>query len=165
MALIPGVGQAVNINSINNGPSNNGDPHYIQYDGFTTALTAISLVQPGETYHLTIAIAYGGDGIYDSGIFLKTNNLQSNLSKYDKSHGIKVYPNPNKGRFVLENRAQEDIRAIEVIGSDGRTLDFNLEQLNDEELKMNIEDASPGVYWIKLITEEGAFYSTKFVID
>lgn len=84
-------GQAVAINNVNagNNPSffvNNGDgssapqigsPFYIQYDGFTTVLTAESKVECGETYHLIIAIADVGDGIYDSGIFLEANSLSS----------------------------------------------------------------------------------------
>ncbi|PHR49100.1 MAG: hypothetical protein COA32_03370 [Fluviicola sp.] len=98
MALIPGTTQAVAINNVNNGPSNsgpcancpyynnngngsnapyNGSSQYIQYDGFTTPLTAVSKVECGETYHLIIAVADVGDGIYDSGIFLAANSLTS----------------------------------------------------------------------------------------
>jgi hypothetical protein len=186
IALVPGTSQAIDINSINNGQSNNGpctfcvyynfngngdtqphnnDSQYIQYDGFTTPLTAFSEVEPGETYHLTIAIADGGDGIYDSGLFLKTNNLESSLSNYEKSNQIKVYPNPNQGSFILEDLSAEEIKYIEVFGSDGKRILFDLEQLNDSELRINIKQTVPGVYWVKIITEEGNFYSTKFVID
>jgi len=98
MAIIPGTTQAVAINNVNNGPANAGpctncafynnngngnnapfdvDPQYIQYDGFTTPLRATSKVECGETYHLIIAIADVGDGIYDSGIFLAANSLTS----------------------------------------------------------------------------------------
>ncbi len=90
MALLPG-GQPVAINNVNSGSNpayyvSNGDgsqapynssPTYIQYDGFTTVLTAESDVQCGQTYHLVIAIADTGDGIYDSGIFLEANSLSS----------------------------------------------------------------------------------------
>jgi gliding motility-associated-like protein len=98
MALIPGTNQAVAINNVNNGTSNfgpcnncnfyvnngtgnmapfNQDPFYIQYDGLTKPLEAVSPVQCGETYKLVIAIADVGDGIYDSGIFLEANSLNS----------------------------------------------------------------------------------------
>jgi len=66
---------------VNNGTGSsspqNGSPFYIQYDGFTKVLTAESKVQCGETYHLIIAIADVGDGIFDSGIFLEANSLSS----------------------------------------------------------------------------------------
>lgn len=98
MALIPGTTQPVAINNVNNGTANNGpcqncqyyvnngtggnapynqDPFYIQYDGLTTPLEAVSEVQCGETYQLVIAISDVGDAIYDSGIFLEASSLSS----------------------------------------------------------------------------------------
>lgn len=93
-------GSPVAINNVNNGSSNsgpctncsnyvyNGDGNtgpydansfYIQYDGFTKVLEAVSKVQCGQTYHLIIAIADAVDGIYDSGIFLEANSLTSKV--------------------------------------------------------------------------------------
>lgn len=98
MAIIPGTTQPVTINDVNNGNANNGpcsncqfynnngtgnnapfnnDPFYIQYDGFTTPLEAVSPVECGETYHLIIAVADVADAIYDSGIFLAAQSLSS----------------------------------------------------------------------------------------
>lgn len=91
MAIIPGTNQPVTINNVNAGTNpqwfvNNGDgntapfnasPTFIQYDGFTKPLEAVSRVQCGQTYHLIIAIADVGDPIYDSGIFLAANSLSS----------------------------------------------------------------------------------------
>lgn len=93
-------GAAVAINNVNNGSGNtgpctncayyvyngdgnnspyNGSNTYIQYDGFTKVLEAVSKVQCGQTYHLVIAIADAGDGILDSGIFLEANSLTSKV--------------------------------------------------------------------------------------
>lgn len=98
MAIIPGTTLPVAINNVNNGLNNNGNcmncayyvnngngstfpqnssNQFVQYDGFTTPLQAISEVQCGETYHLIIALADVGDGLYDSGIFLEANSLSS----------------------------------------------------------------------------------------
>ena len=77
-----------NINAVTNSSyyNNNGDGNtapqntssfYIQYDGFTDVLEAVAKVQCGKTYHLTLAIADVGDGIWDSGIFLEANSLSS----------------------------------------------------------------------------------------
>lgn len=91
MAIIPGTNQPVAINNVNhlsntmyyqdNGDGSqspyNTDPYYVQYDGFTVPLEAVSKVECGETYHLIIAVADVGDAIYDSGIFLEKNSLNS----------------------------------------------------------------------------------------
>lgn len=91
IAQLPNNGGVVSINNVNaitnafyfnaNGDGNqapyNGSPNYIQYDGFTDVLEAVSAVQCGETYHLIIAIADVGDGAWDSGIFLEANSLST----------------------------------------------------------------------------------------
>ena len=69
---------------------------YIQYDGFTDVLEAVSQVECGQTYHLVIAIADVGDGQWDSGIFLEANSLSS-LTPVDISYELsnQVYSEPN----------------------------------------------------------------------
>ena len=91
IAQLPNGNGVVSINNVNaitnmqyyisngngtNAPFNNSD-QYIQYDGFTKVLKAVSEVQCGETYHLVLAIADVGDGSWDSGIFLEANSLSS----------------------------------------------------------------------------------------
>jgi gliding motility-associated-like protein len=48
-----------------------------QFDGQTTVLTAMSPVQCGQTYHIKIAIADGGDHILDSVVFLEAGSFSS----------------------------------------------------------------------------------------
>jgi hypothetical protein len=99
MALLPGSQVQISIDTVNNGQSNAGpcencsfyvnngtgesapqdtDPYYIQYDGFTIPIEISSAVQCGETYHMILAIADGGDGAYDSGIFIESGSFRSN---------------------------------------------------------------------------------------
>jgi len=100
IALIPGTNIPVSINTLNNGSIGSSvgspDPNCIlsysgyfvdndnppgttvQYDGFTTVLTAMAVVSPCQTYHLKFAIADGGDDVYDSGVFLETESFTSN---------------------------------------------------------------------------------------
>jgi gliding motility-associated-like protein len=103
-------GSVVSINNVNGITNpfyyvNNGDgatapynssPQYIQYDGFTKVLEAVSKVQCGQTYHLIIAVADVGDGQWDSGIFLEANSL-STLTPVDINYTLsqQVFPNPD----------------------------------------------------------------------
>lgn len=77
----------VAINNINNGSANAGpcsncgfyvnntNGATVQYDGFTTPLTASVDVTPCNTYHLKLAIADAGDCDYDSGVFLEYKGI------------------------------------------------------------------------------------------
>ncbi|HKR07128.1 MAG TPA: choice-of-anchor L domain-containing protein [Bacteroidia bacterium] len=97
IALIPGTGIPITINNVNNGgPVPHGTPptgpcmncayfvdnsapviYTIAYDGMTTILTAkATSIQPGQTYHLKIAIGDVCDGIFDSGVFLEAGTFR-----------------------------------------------------------------------------------------
>ncbi|MCB9187192.1 MAG: choice-of-anchor L domain-containing protein [Flavobacteriales bacterium] len=93
IALIPGTTTPVAINNVNNGysqnePANgpctncayyvdNSSGPDVQYDGYTTVLTAQAIVTPCQTYHIRLAIADAGDRKYDSGVFLEAGSFTS----------------------------------------------------------------------------------------
>jgi gliding motility-associated-like protein len=93
IALIPGTNLPVAINNLH--PENIfagvpcpalNEQYYIDrlvsfpfpqpvYDGMTTVLTAIAVVQPCEEYHIKLAIADVLDQSYDSGVFLAAKSF------------------------------------------------------------------------------------------
>jgi len=93
IALIPGTNLPVAINNLH--PENIfagvpcpalNDQYYIDrlasfpfpqpvYDGMTTVLTAIAVVQPCAEYHIKLAIADVLDQAYDSGVFLAAKSF------------------------------------------------------------------------------------------
>lgn len=91
IAIVPGTSLPVtidNVNDVNNStyyvdngdgftPPYSTDPTYIQFDGFTTVLTANALVQCGQTYHIKIAVADAGDWALESGVFLEAGSFSS----------------------------------------------------------------------------------------
>ncbi|MES2591277.1 MAG: choice-of-anchor L domain-containing protein [Bacteroidota bacterium] len=110
IALIPGTTLPVtmfNLNLNNNGTYyfDNGDGfgggtapdgQSVQYDGFTVPLTAIAGVQCGQTYHIKLAIADGGDDILDSGVFLEAGSFAS-------SGGTTISTGTNFGGAIVGN--------------------------------------------------------------
>jgi gliding motility-associated-like protein len=83
VALLPGTTTAVSIDNVNAGSnaayyrSNTGNPINCEFDGFTTVLYALEKIVCGQTYHIKIAIADGGDGVWDSGVFLEGGSFSS----------------------------------------------------------------------------------------
>ena len=60
----------------------------VNYQGFTTVLTATSPVVPCSTYHIKLAIADKGDQVLDSGVFLKAGSFSSNIIDVKLNTGL-----------------------------------------------------------------------------
>ena len=88
VALIPGTTDPVTIDNIY--PTtyyiDNTNGQTIEYDGFTTVLTASFDVTPCVVYHIKIALGDAGDSAYDSAIFLKASSFSSNGVSFDLSY-------------------------------------------------------------------------------
>ena len=66
---------------VNNCSDSTGTPSGadgIQYDGYTSKLTATAGVVPCAVYHMHISVCNVGDNSYDSGVFLEGNSFTAN---------------------------------------------------------------------------------------
>jgi len=93
--------------------------YFTQFDGFTTVLKATAIVEPNEVYHIKIAIADVGDGILDSGVFLKAGTFSSFGNKQVKldDHFGKKEPDPikvEKLTTVMETRSNNVKREFPI---------------------------------------------------
>jgi gliding motility-associated-like protein len=89
IALVPNTTLPVSIFNVNDVPfgscpnntafyTDNRFNKLFTHDGHTTVFTAISQVQPCQTYHLKLVIADVIDDDYDSGVFIEAKSLSSN---------------------------------------------------------------------------------------
>ncbi|MEO6490285.1 MAG: choice-of-anchor L domain-containing protein [Ferruginibacter sp.] len=96
IALVPGTNIPVSIYNVNEVylglcPNNttyfidNVFNKYFTHDGQTVVLSALSPVQPCNTYHMKLVIADYGDGLLDSGVFLDGKSLTSTDTPYIKT--------------------------------------------------------------------------------
>lgn len=68
------------IHYIDNEPTTSPAYQKLQYDGYTQLqLAEYYPLVPGETYHLKIVIADVSDGIFDSGVFLRSGSFGNNV--------------------------------------------------------------------------------------
>lgn len=106
IALLP-TNEAVTIKNVNNTKNtkyyiNNDNGLSVEYDGFTTVLTAVAIVQCGKKYHLTLAIADVNDRLYDSAVFLRAKSL-SVRNLYDIGMTFSNYYDVEDSTLMLEN--------------------------------------------------------------
>jgi len=99
IALVPGTTQGIsvlNINDVTNtayfidngdgeSPPQNNDDTVVQYDGFTTELTATQALQNNQTYQIKLVIADDVDGGLDSGVFIENGGVVD-LVSFDKDN-------------------------------------------------------------------------------
>lgn len=83
LALVPNTTDPISINSVNQNLNSsyyvdNATGTTLQYDGRTAIIELRQAVIPGQSYHFKIAIADAGDGIFDSGVFIKAGSFNGN---------------------------------------------------------------------------------------
>lgn len=145
IATIPGTNTFVEINSINNQLNweyyrNNQDGLSVQYDGLTSdflgskkSLTARATVEPCNTYHLKLAIADRGDGVYDSGVFISELSGGSPAIIAQFNNGIEYLVEdcsnePDQVIFTFDNPLDNSFTYNVVIGGSATPgLDYQLD--------------------------------------
>lgn len=140
IALIPSTTTPVtalnvnaNINSQYYVDNENPPGTCIQYDGFTTVLTALYPVQCGETYHIRLAIADALDGIVDAGVFLEAGSFttgQVSLAteiSYGSNNDSTLYEGCGQACIILARTggtSQTDTISLVVSGTATNGVDY-----------------------------------------
>ncbi len=140
IALIPGTSSPVSIDNVNNIQNsqyyyNNEIPpgQTVQYDGFTTVLTAKVAVIPCDTYHLKLAVADAGDDILDSGVFIEKGSLSSRditlSTRTNSSFFSSIVESCLDGSFEFVRRGDISDSLIihfDIAGSATNGIDYNM---------------------------------------
>lgn len=140
----------------------NEDDLYIQYDGFTVTLTGSTVITPGETYHIKVAIADAGDTAFDSGVFLTKDCFKSVMStSLDELENLEleVFPNPTVDFIYLRGDDRAKVSAFEVMTLDGKKV--MSEQLNPYQNRIDLTSLANGLYVVQLIGNDGVLESLK----
>ena len=91
----------------------------IEFDGFTTVLTAVAEVMPCETYHIKLAIADASDALFDSAVFLKANSFNAGGAAYVKRvlpdvKSVEAYEGCKESYFLFERTDEESLDSLVV---------------------------------------------------
>ncbi len=150
IALIPESSDNVAINSVNhlenseffipNSSTCNDvptNPETIQYDGFTSVLTAYAEVIPCETYHIRLVIGDVSDALYDSAVFLKANSFSATGGAIVEANSpftgtSSAYEGCENGEFIFSRSEDQDVNEtldIEFFVSPAGTAEVNQDYL------------------------------------
>lgn len=161
IAIIPGTNLPVAINNVNAGlnasyfvDNETLGGQTIVFDGFTTVLLVHSYVVPSASYHLKMAIADAGDGVFDSGIFLKAQSMKS----YNETTGIdeqqscafNIYPNPVKDKIKIP---LSEASQIEILNFQGQVIACMNE--NEDHASIDLSGFTKGIYFVRVKTDNG----------
>lgn len=156
IALLPGTETIVSINNVNNG-LNGGffidnempeSPFGIEFDGFTTELTATATVTPGVPQTLRLAIADVSDSILDSAVFIGAGSLGSTVivdsvlveEEDDANEVLLINPAPDevfpsgtaRFEFTLESIDTDLVNEVGVFGVENVSGELSSETLPGE---------------------------------
>ena len=188
IAVIPYTDIPVGINSINSGSPSGSDPanclavnpnfvqdsiyfvsNYpmlpgdIQFPGMTTNLYANYILQPGETYHIKLAIADAMDSGIDSAVLLEAASFSSfPLTSSDDIElppvMVKVFPNPagNEVSVEITTQQSEDL-ILRMIDASGKTVLPVTQRINVRQThlqQLDISSLSQGTYFLEVTDSE-----------
>lgn len=105
--------------------------------------------------------ARGGNNIYIDDFTIADSPLSSFENDFLKDDDVKIYPNPNNGRFVIDS---EDIQmdSYRIFNSIGQLIMTKTEFTNSTEIDLG--NKKDGIYFIELQSKQSSIIK-KFIIE
>ena len=94
------------------------------------------------------------------------NVLLVGLEDQVSAESFVVYPNPNQGRFMIQNHSALKLNRITVYDAKGQLIDDrSINLMPSTEQKIELNEVAAGIYLINLEFEDGSSIQKKFMID
>lgn len=132
------------------------DDNYSNYqwsDGSTGSSLTIDSLGYGlgtHTFTLTVTNASGCQTIDSVQVTIENCTSTEELSQQEN---IRIYPNPNNGKFTLELNGNSDKASVRIYTLDGRLVQskqIERNALNNNKFVIDISDQSAGIYLLQL---------------
>jgi len=104
----------------------------------------------GELYFAVLPYFQGETGTYLLDMNIIRNIIDSTPELIVKNDNIKLYPNPCKDKLFINS--SQNIKLIEIFDVSGKKL-ITLKNLNTTYEKLNIKNYKPGIYFLKIFTD------------
>lgn len=154
-----GIGASPAVNPqyfVTNGNGNqapfNSSNTYLEFDGLTVPLTAKSAVIPGQTYHIIIAIADAGDGVYDSGAFIEEGGITASTGENNLENFVNVIYNSANQQATIKITEYRDNLSYSIVDLSGKTIE---QSKITETTTVDLSNYSSGLYLIRVAGSNG----------
>lgn len=89
-------------------------------------------------------------------------NLDQEVALVDKELVFSIYPNPNKGLFKVVWEEENTITELKIVNALGKQVFFS-PVMDLKELAVDLTHLPEGLYFLKVVTEEGETLSKIYV--
>lgn len=136
----------------NQAPYNSGNT-YLQYDGLTVPLTAKSAVVANQTYHIVIALADGGDAIFDSGAFIEEGGITAGSEENSLDNDVNIFYNSSSQQAIIQVTEYQENLNYSILDLSGKVI-VNNSQIT-ETTSIDLSNYSSGMYLIRVEGSNG----------
>ncbi|MEY2829115.1 MAG: hypothetical protein RIQ33_973 [Bacteroidota bacterium] len=155
--------------TVNGLPNNIGDTcNYLSFNKYYLTMSDISINSQNEI--LLVGWASDTSSVNPTSqsmgiIFKLTNstNTTNGISKFDSKNVITVYPNP-ASNYAMINSVVE-LNSIEVRNVLGQQVKCEWLAMADNDYKLNVENLTKGIYFVKIVTLNGDEMIEKIIKD
>ena len=101
---------------------------------------------------------------YDAKSINHSNSSNSDHQAFTESDLIKVIPNPNDGKFVIELE-KGAIKSIRLHSIEGKEHNFEENRISDQKISLELSNFDPGIFIAKVFTEDGTVKNKRIIIE
>lgn len=116
----------------------------------STSTGSVITVKPNSSTNYTIT-GTDQNGCENTIFYIAKVSICTGIESRSQESGISIYPNPNKGEFVVATQSEITLKVMNSIGQEVR----NLELSANNNFKVQVSDLSTGVYFIVGENAEG----------
>lgn len=84
-----------------------------------------------------------------------TMQVKTSITNITAGNGVKVYPNPNSGKFVVELNKLDKIETLTITNVMGQVV--HQQAIDNKRTEINLQRLSPGVYIIRAFNENRSY--------
>lgn len=103
----------------------------------------------------------GGNMLYIDNINLKAGLFSSINNVYEPDNKLSLFPNPSTGLITVHSFAEAKMKTIEIYNAFGALI--LLQNINTENSNIDLGSFASGLYFVKVMNENGDIYTGKVI--